>query len=430
MSWHAQIRVVVEWNGSNLPPLMTAQSSGCDVYQYRRRRTVPAPIPQWGETQSPDITHGTARTDPVCAMFDNLLKKWKPRESVLITPSDVLPFRSAFTKWTHHMWVPTAMYGDTICGVWGVFTSASFRVESLRQPCGTWAPGTCVEMYARDGHRVPPDESANYIIRRIAHSCAQMLSYTGLDGQRIYSATSQLASPALADLKASCMEWPWPSTRGPPSILLKLAFLGGHAAWFGRVNIRPTEAPDDVWRMSPLSLWTSAIEEIMLRNNRAEQTENSVCFPATEAHQIMGSLLNQGVQRDPADYTVDDEISSEVNNDFSVGGTARRSLVGQTLVDAVGNAQWIDTVSVSLSSLAAGARQVYVRGWKHWVYFCKGYSKEPWIQPGHMGRGEMLIKFTTHEHVVLKLHPSSIRGEIAAIPFHQIMAGAVDFTIQ
>ena len=215
MSWRAQIRVVVEWNGSNFSPLMTAQSSGCDVYQCRGRRTVPAPIPQWDETQSPDIIHGAARIALACAMFDDLLKKWKPRKSVLITPSDVTPFRSAFNKWTHHLWVSTAMYGDTPCGVWNVFISASFRVESLRQPCGTWAPGTCVEMYARSGHRVLPDENANYIIRRIAHSRAQMLSYTGSDDQGIYSATSQLASPSLADLEAACMEWPWPSTRGP-----------------------------------------------------------------------------------------------------------------------------------------------------------------------------------------------------------------------
>ena len=35
-----------------------------------------------------------------------------------------------------------------------------------------------------------------------------------------------------------------------------------------------------------------------------------------------------------------------------------------------------------------------------------------------------------HEHVVLKLHPSSIRGKNSAIRFHHIMAGAVDFTMQ
>ena len=60
--------------------------------------------------------------------------------------------------------------------------------------------------------------------------------------------------------------------------------------------------------------------------------------------------------------------------------------------------------------------------------FCKGSKKEPWLNPGVFGRGEILIKFITHEHNVLGLRPSSIRAKITGIRFFHIMAGSADFS--
>ena len=44
--------------------------------------------------------------------------------------------------------------------------------------------------------------------------------------------------------------------------------------------------------------------------------------------------------------------------------------------------------------------------------------------------GGMIIKFITHDRSVIKRRPSSIRGGIADIRFHRIVAGASDFTTQ
>ena len=151
-------------------------------------------------------------------MFDELAKQWKPRKSVLVTPSEVIPFKSTFNKWTHRLWVDTAMYGDTLCGVWNVLTIASFRVESLIQPHGVWTPGTFVELYARPGQRVLPGVNDSNTIRKIPNSFAQVASYIGSGGRKLCSTTSQLVSPSLTEVRESCLEWPRTTTQRPPSI--------------------------------------------------------------------------------------------------------------------------------------------------------------------------------------------------------------------
>ena len=85
----------------------------------------------------------------------------------------------------------------------------------------------------------------------------------------------------------------------------------------------------------------------------------------------------------------------------------------------------------SLLSFVAWMRALVkftARGWGNCVRFCRGNSMEPWHTPGRIGWGELMLKSITHVHSVIKLHPSSITGEVAAIRVHRIVAGASDFT--
>ena len=136
------------------------------------------------------------------------------------------------------------------------------------------------------------------------------------------------------------------------------------------------------------------------------------------------------LERDPLDYTRDESISPSVNRDFRVGGNRGVYTAELTLIDAVGNARGVEALSAFLGSLEEGARKVYQRGWKHWVRFRRGYDVEPWPTPGRVGWGALMLKFITHEHSVLKLHPSRIRGKIAAVRFHHIIGDRSDFTTQ
>ena len=98
-------------------------------------------------------------------------------------------------------------------------------------------------------------------------------------------------------------------------------------------------------------------------------------------------------------------------------------------LETVSNAQNFDAVAAFLSSLAKGTQIVYKRARRHWIMFCNGYNRQPWLNPGVAGWGEIPIKFIMREYGVLGLHPSSIRAKIAGIRLYHTMAGSIDFSV-
>ena len=319
----------------------------------------------------PDVLLGSARTALERGGLGKLIGSRSPGVSISVTTSEVIPYRGDVSRRTQHLRIDAAMLGDTMCGVRNVFICANFRVQSLSRPFGAWASGAIVDLYAKGGKVPLADESETYVIRRIPNSSGKRITYTGSGGKRVYSGASQLRPPSLNDLKTDAVEWPWVRTTGPPSLLLKLALAGAHVARYSRTNVPIEGEVGAVRRKAPTPIWVCIVEEVIPNNNRVPNQKTSGMFQATEAPHITGALLNHQIQRGHMDYADDDAASPSMNTDRRVGGMNRMPSVEQTLVNVVANALGIYIISAFLGSLAVGARLVYVRGWKHWVYFCK-----------------------------------------------------------
>ena len=66
-----------------------------------------------------------------------------------------------------------------------------------------------MDLYAKGGEVPMAGESETYVVRRIPNPSGEMVTYTGSDGRRVYSGSSQLATPSLNGLQTDASEWPW-----------------------------------------------------------------------------------------------------------------------------------------------------------------------------------------------------------------------------
>ena len=128
-------------------------------------------------------------------------------------------------------------------------------------------------------------------------------------------------------------------------------------------------------------------------------------------------------------YIADDLLEGEYpsaggNFDLRSGGVAGGEYTrpGDFLSNAANKAHGVDAVS-AFSSLSHGRQGIRRNDWKRWIYFGRGYGCNPWLPPGMLGRGELAINFITHEHTVLGVRSSSIRGEISGIMSYRIVDG-------
>ena len=428
----AENLVVVEWDGSSFTPLYLAERFGCQISQYEPRRNDENQIPNFVAGDRIDMLIGTVRTAQECRKFGDLVSNLQPVVTIMVSPSEVLPFESGRNLWTHHVRIDTAMLGDTLCGAWGIFILAPFRIASLSQPLGTWSPGTTTDLYKR-GNQLPlADEFEPSNIRRVPNSAGKIATYIDSSGVRTLSCTSQRPIITLCDARGDTLEWPWIRQNGPPIRLLKLTLLGCHPVWFSRKQVPITEVVGAIWRIAPSSIWSAVFDEIS--KSRGSINLNVVpvtdSFPVTEAPHIMGAVQNSIDVRDPMDGIPEDSPCSSTNRDFRVGGGKRYKDTGVVLENVARDARGMAAINTFMKSVSSGTQRAYARGWKHWMRFCKGYGCEPWLTPGRVGRCELLVKFAMRENRVLKLHPSSISVKIAAIRFYHIMAGAQDFTVQ
>ena len=58
-------------------------------------------------------------------------------------------------------------------------------------------------------------------------------------------------------------QWPWFNGKAGPTLVEKLLLTDCHPAWFNRVSMRRDQIMGDVWRTTPVNIWTHIFHEIL-----------------------------------------------------------------------------------------------------------------------------------------------------------------------
>ena len=82
-----------------------------------------------------------------------------------------------------------------------------------------------------------------------------------------------------------------------------------------------------------------------------------------------------------------------------------------------------------LSGMSIGTCQAYLRGWRHWVQYCRLRGCEPCLSVGGPGWGENISDFIMFENTVLGLKPSTAAGKLCDGRYFHIIHGRPDFTL-
>ena len=423
---------VLEWNGSNFTPRMTAERFGCQTLHVNSRWSDNGlPYDRWPHwrKEKVEIALGTAKTVTECNTFKNLMSTLGVPVMILVTPSECLPHKLHEGPWTQHFWIDTATLSDALCGAWNVFICAPIELESLRQPSHSGRPSNIEELMRMAGFVPKIINDQQVRARRIENSQGQIREWTNALGVRFLHPASQLPPLTKGMVENQTLSWPVQNDEKVLTVGECLMIAGCHSIWNDRRAVPANEIADALWRSTPTTIWEKVLEELIDRKDEwyDQGQVNAPGNVKTEApHVVSGQWTAE--QFHVEDLARDASGAQHLNwsyaDDFfsyTVGGPR------ESLMNVHEKAQGIDKIEALLSGLVEGTRSSYKTAWRHWLLFCAGKDCKPWLDVTKQDWDEPLLEFIMYENKILHLNPRTIRSKISGIRFFHLMAGRGDF---